>query len=183
MADLEIHEAITLSPFPPTDGWPALEDEPLRKTFADLQVATRGIREARSRYNVVPKELVDVTIKVSVERAESLRRQSHIIERSARVRSLVIDPTAKRAKNAATIVVGGLEIFVADIADDQADRKRLANELENIDKQIRGKKAKLSNENFTNRAPAEVVQREQERLAELQAKHSVVQSHLTSLSE
>ena len=49
---------------------------------------------------------------------------------------------------------------MGDAIDVAAECDRLAGEMERLDKQLRAVTAKLANENFTTRAPAEVVERE-----------------------
>jgi len=67
-----------------------------------------------------------------------------------------------------------MQIFVADVIDPQAERQRLARELEGLEGQIAGLGRKLANESFVQRAPADVVQQERNRLEELQARRQTV---------
>ena len=57
-----------------------------------------------------------------------------------------------------------LEQFI----DVDAELERLAKLQERLSKQIAGKQAKLSNDKFVQRAPAEIVQQERESLQELE---------------
>jgi len=74
-----------------------------------------------------------------------------------------------------------MQIFVADVIDTAAEKKRLAGELANLDQQIKGIESKLGNESFTARAPAEIVDRERQRLSDLQAKRETVVNTLREL--
>jgi len=182
LAELNVTEALTIAPFPPAEGYPALRDEAVEAVFADLQQATRGVRDVRSARNVAPRRLVDVVIKVSADRADSLQHQAHIIRKLAGVGRLTIDPQAVRPRNAATIVAGDLQIFVADVIDDEAERRRLGRELAELDKQIAAKERKLANEQFVARAPQEVVARERERLEEFRARRARLQASIEALN-
>ena len=64
-----------------------------------------------------------------------------------------------------------MDVYVdlADLIDVDAEIARKEAELKKLDGFITGKEKKLSNENFTARAPADVVQRERDGLAELKA--------------
>jgi len=87
----------------------------------------------------------------------------------------------QKPKNAASTVVGGLQILVHDISDDEAERKRIERELANVEKQIAGKESKLANEKFVQNAKSEVVEAERARLAELQGQRQTLQRALSEL--
>ncbi len=174
-------EALAIAAFPPAGGYPSLCDDRTEAIFDDLQRATRGVRDVRSARNVPPRDRVGITIKASAERADSLKRQAHIIQKLAGVGNLRIDPNAVRPANAATIVAGDLEIFVADVIDDEAERQRLVRELAEVDKQTADRETKLANKKFVSRAPAEVVQRERDRLSELRARRKTLSASIEAL--
>ena len=149
--------------------------------FGDLQTATRAVRDIRQTQNVPPGQSVDVVIKVPADRVASLQHEVHVIRKLGRVGELRIGAEVDRPENAATLVIGDMQIFVANVIDPAAERKRLEKDLANLDKQIKGIEGKLGNENFVSRAPAEVVRRERDRLAELQGKRETVVAHMGEL--
>ena len=73
--------------------------------------------------------------------------------------------------NAASIVVGDLSLYLPleGMLDLEAERKRLADEKAKLQQQLSRTEAMLGNEKFVERAQPEVVQRERDRLADLQA--------------
>lgn len=181
LADLDTGKPLFQSQFPPRQGWDTLANPDVDATFGDLQNATRGVREIRATQNVKPKDLVDVVVRVPAARVASMEAEGHIIQQRGRVGKLTIDPEAERPKNSAMLVIGDMQIFVLDVIDAEAERKRLGKERESIEKQIRGIESKLGNESFVSRAPAEVVERERTRLGEFKERMSTIEETLEGL--
>ena len=75
----------------------------------------------------------------------------------------------EEAPESATSLVGEMKLLVpmAGLIDKEAELKRLNKQLEKLQKQIKGTETKLANPGFTNKAPAAVVQKEQNSLEEL----------------
>ena len=61
--------------------------------------------------------------------------------------------------------------------------QRLRNDLAKLEKDIEKSKAKLANEKFVERAPAEVIEKEKNTLADNEAKAARMKANLASLSE
>ena len=182
IADLRMNDLLITTDFPPADGWPGVDDPAVIQDFETLQDATRGVRDLRSRNNVPPKQKVTVTVKVPPDRVEGLKRQASIVQRLAGVPTLHVASDAARPKNAGTIVAGSMQIYVHDIADDQAERKRLEKEMAAVDQQISAKEGKLSNEKFVNNAKPEVVDAERARLVALREHRETLAQSLALLS-
>lgn len=172
---------LVISQYPPAEGWPALANPAVDAVFEDLQTATRAVREVRSTQNVPPKQPVNVVVKAPPERVASLQREAHVIRQLGNVGDLRIDPHATRQPGAATLVLGDMQIFVLDVIDTAAERKRLESELANLDKQIAGIEGKLSNESFVSRAPAQVVAADRERLTQARSRRELVVQTLAEL--
>jgi valyl-tRNA synthetase len=82
-----------------------------------------------------------------------------------------------------TVVSGEFVAYLplAGMVDLEAERQRLAKEMDQVRKAIGRSEALLANEGFTKRAPEEVVQREREKLAGLKEKAEKLQEHLRLL--
>ena len=181
LAELDSGQPLIISKYPAVSGWSKLADPKTDAVFDDLQTATRAVRDIRQTQNVPPKQSVNVTIRVAGARVESMKREAHVIRHLANVGELTIGPDAAKPRNAATLIIGDMEIYVADVIDPAAERGRLEKELINLDKQIQGITGKLANEGFIARAPADLVARERERLAELEAKKATVAKTMSEL--
>ncbi len=181
VADLDTGKPLIVSSFPPESGREALADDGVEAVFSDLQDATRAVREIRATCNVKPKDLVDVVIRVPQDRVASMEREGHIIRERGRVGTLTIDPGAEKPKGSAMLVVGDMQIFVLDVIDVEEERARLEKEREGLLKQVRGIEGKLGNENFVGRAPAEVVDRERNRLEEYKERLTTIEDTLANL--
>jgi valyl-tRNA synthetase len=86
-------------------------------------------------------------------------------------------------EDAATIVAADVTMYLplSGMVDLEAERQRLDNELEDIDRQIQRIEGMLANDNFVQKAKAEVVQRERDRLEDLVASRVAVTERLTAL--
>jgi valyl-tRNA synthetase len=68
------------------------------------------------------------------------------------------------------------------VLDLDRERARLRGELEHIANLLRGTEAKLGNQGFVARAPADVVERERTKLASYQEQHDKLAAKLTALA-
>ena len=78
--------------------------------------------------------------------------------------------TDGEAPMSATQLVGEMEVLVpmAGLIDKDAELKRLDKELERLQKEVGRLEGKLGNEKFTAKAPADVVEKEKEKLRDAQ---------------
>ena len=76
-----------------------------------------------------------------------------------------------------------MEVFVdlAELIDVEAEIAKKRQELAKLEQLIAAKRKKLDNESFTSRAPAAVVQKERDALAELEAKRAATLKTLKEL--
>jgi len=80
---------------------------------------------------------------------------------------VTIAASYQKPKDAATALVRDAEVFVLGVVDLEVERAKLTKQREKLSGQIRGIEGKLGNEGFVAKAPAEVVEREKARLADL----------------
>jgi valyl-tRNA synthetase len=150
----------------------ALRDSDAEQTIATLREIIIGIRNIRAEYKVEPAKFVPATI-VSTTAAQ-LETQRALLARMARLDTaqLTIVPSiGQRPKAAATLVIGDIEVFVplAGLIDLDAERQRLRRDLDAAVADAERKRTRLNDASFTGKAPAAVVQKERDFLANLEA--------------
>ncbi len=183
IVELSTQGLLIAAKFPPVEGYAALDDEAIMTVFGELQDATRGVRELRTSCTVPPKDKVSVTVLVPGEHIESFRAHSHVVRHMAGIGELGIVSQGKRPRNAASLTMRDLRVFVHEVSDDEAERARTKKTVETIEKQIAGKESKLANGQFVANADPAIVTAERERLAELLAQRDTLRAHLAELNE
>ena len=85
----------------------------------------------------------------------------------------------------ATGVLPGIELYVdlKDFINVDEERERLGKERDKHLGFIKSKEAKLGNESFVSRAPADVVQRERDQLEQLREQLAAIDEALAALSK
>lgn len=174
-------EVLAVAAYPPMEGWPGVHDPALEERFADLQAIVRGVRDVRMRFQVGQRQPVRIVVRADGQQARGLEENRALIGHLAGVEAMRIEPSAQRPPNAATIVAGGMTLFVLDVADDEAERARLVRQREQTLRAIEGKQRKLANEGFLRNAPPEVVALERQRLDELTEQLRQIESSLGEL--
>jgi valyl-tRNA synthetase len=155
----------------------SVEDE-----FALLQDIIRQIRNARLEHNVPPKQAVNLAVEATGTLANLISENADLMRSLANVdRVSVQDRLGQRPANAAAISSGGARLYVLDIIDVAAERSRLTKQAETLRKGIAVIEGKLGNDSFLAKAPADLVQRERDRLAKLKAELAAVDAGLAAL--
>jgi len=146
--------------------WPeansALFDADAEDRFGRVQNAVNAIRAIRAEYRVPPGIEIAATLDPGDQTArEAFEAERPTITRLAKVSDLRLG-AASEGVGAHTVLPDGSSVFVVlgDAIDVEQECSRLASELERLDSQLLGVQRKLTNEQFTSRAPAEVVDRE-----------------------
>jgi valyl-tRNA synthetase len=143
----------------------------------------RGIRNRRAEYNVTPGKRIPALIAAG-DAKEWLDEQRAVLCSLAKLDSnqLGIQPTIEPPAQAATIVVGEAVCYLplAAIVDLEAERERLSKELAEIAERIARSESLLAGE-FAQKAPEHVVQRERDKLGDLQAEQAKLEERLTAL--
>jgi valyl-tRNA synthetase len=99
---------------------------------------------------------------------ERVARHRQALDFLARLESITVLPTGEEAPESALALVDHLEIRVpmAGLIDKEAELARLDKERKRLADELSRTEGKLANDNFLNRAPADVVQRERDKLSE-----------------
>ncbi len=161
-------------PEPPA-AWIDTESEERFGTFLAIVAA---IREIRARQNVPPKTRVTVVIRADEGKQALLAPMLGAVGTMAVAEVLDVGPDVNLPAMAAKVAAAGCEVAVdlADLVDVKAELVRVTKDHEKLAALIEGKRKKLSNENFVARAPADVVEKEREQLAEMEERLAALAS-------
>jgi valyl-tRNA synthetase len=149
----------------------SLIDQAALDEVAWVKAFILGVRRIRAERNMPPNRSLPVQVKHGTPMEHTwLDRNLPYLLNLGRIKSL--DRAEEETSQAmATAVVGEMTVLVplAELIDQEAERKRLATELNKLREDHARSRAKLANPNYLERAPAEVVAREQQRCQELEA--------------
>ena len=142
---------------------PELEDAEALDRMALVQSMVDSVRNLRSEMKLAPSTRVPLVVSgpadVCAEAAPYLQALARL-EAVERVEEL-----DNRGALAPVAIVGDFKLMLKVEIDVAAERARLTKEIERLEAQVKQCEAKLGNERFVARAPAEVVATEKERLA------------------
>jgi valyl-tRNA synthetase len=157
-------------------AWPAppaaWSDVRTERQFGTFLAVVGAIREIRSRQNVPPRTQVKAAIHCPADVAALLGPMLPSVATMAGAEITAFGPEAHAAAGAATVSAAGCDVSVdlAGLIDVAAEITRLTKENEKTAGFIKAKQSKLADEKFAAKAPPQVVQKEREQLAELEAK-------------
>ncbi|MCS6847473.1 MAG: valine--tRNA ligase [Anaerolineae bacterium] len=173
------YPALMLAPYPRPDEVPATGDDAAMAGMALVQEAIHAIRNARAEYNVEQGRRIPALISAGAHVAyfEEMRES---IKMLARVDDgLVIAEHVSAPEQAVTLALGSATVYLplAGLVDFEAERKRLRDELAELEAQIAKSEGLLASD-FSRRAPAAVVEKERAKLADLRARRDQVRERL-----
>ena len=149
-----------------------------------IMAVISGIRNIRGEMEVPPSKQIAVILSCASE--ESLRLMKHnegAIISLARLSDLAIGQAIEQPEDASIQVAGDIQIYVPlkGLVDVAAEEERLLKEIGKIDKEIEMFSKKLESPAFVDRAPAEIVAKERQKLAEVNGKKQVLEESLDKI--
>ena len=166
-------------------AWPtahhAWRDTALEAQMTFLQEVVRAIRDLRSKYTISPHARVPVRMRAAGEAAATLRAWTDLLTTMAGLESVEITPDMQRSSDAATAVVGQVEVYIPGVIDVDKERVRLTRQREQLLGRLEGSRHKLANADFLRKASPEVVQKERDRLVECASQIENVEATLAAL--
>lgn len=163
-------KTIMLQPYPEADE--SLIDPAAEADIEWLKGVILGIRNIRGEMNIPPSRGLNVLLNnCSADDQRRLEENSVFLCKLAKLDELSLVQPGTELPMSATQLVGQMEVLVpmADIIDKDAELARLAKEIDKLGKEIQRLAGKLSNANFVDKAPADVVAKEREKLADQQS--------------
>jgi valyl-tRNA synthetase len=143
-----------------------------------------AIRNIRGEMNIAPSMQISVIVKVETsELGEHLEKCAGYAKTLARIKELRIGVSEAKPASVATAVITGAEVYVPleGLLDLTQERDRLQKEIAKISKDIEVFSKKLSNKNFVDKAPKEVVEKDTAKLEEFKVKREKLEQSLRML--
>ena len=165
-------ESIMIAPYPDPKARLS-EEELLARREADAPASeevellidlVRAIRNVRAELKIEPQTLLDVAVAAS-RPAAALETEGDAIRSLARVGALRFGDADADSETVRLVVRDvAVALSVGEAVDLEAERERLRGEADSVRKHLAGLEGRLGSSQFLNKAPADVVERERERL-------------------
>jgi len=159
-------DSIMLAPFP-IFNHDSL-DKKVDQDIAWIQSLITGVRNIKGELNISPSKPVKVLLKNSNdEDVRCLNEYRGFVSSLAKLESIELLKDGEKAPTSSTALAGSLEILVpvAGLIDVEAESSRLQKEIDKLKGEHKRLAGKLQNERFVANAPAEIVEKEKEKLA------------------
>ena len=163
-------DTIMLQPYPEADH--SRIDETAIADIEWLKKVIIGIRNIRGEMNITPAKHLPIYFNNgSADDLRKLNDNRQFLAKLANLESITWLEPGEEAPMSATALVGKMEILVpmAGLIDKDAELTRLNKEIDKLQRELEKVQNKLGNENFVGKAPAEVVAKERERMADMEA--------------
>jgi valyl-tRNA synthetase len=177
-------DSLAVQPYPEINS--QLIDPELEQQF-DLLIGTiRTIRNLRAEADVKPGVKVSVILQSGSDKERQiLEAGQSYIQDLAKVETLTITPELSgELKRTMAGVVGTIQVLMplAGVVDIDALSAKLKKDLAKVEAEIKALSGRLANQNFVNKAPAEVVQGAKEALAEAEKQAEILRSRLNQIA-
>jgi len=163
-------ETIMLAPYPSA---PAVATDPEgdREVVAEIDWVRQfilGVRRIKGEMNISPGKPLPVLIaNASAQDRRWLAAARPYLDFLARTESIRVLDDESQAPESAIALVGEMKVLIpmAGLIDKDAELKRLDKEIARLTEDVARTQVKLTNPAFVDKAPAAVVQKEQDKLA------------------
>jgi len=162
-------ESVCVAPWP--DANASYQDPAIEEQFAQFQAVLGAVRKIRTENNLPTREPVEFHVRCNPSVAKLLEPMQPYFSSMAKATAKALGPDTTSPQRSASESLAGLEVHldISAFFDVDVERARLGKQLEDLTGRIESINKKLANENFVNKAPANVVAQQRESLAEAQA--------------
>ncbi len=176
-------ESICVSKFPEVE-YDLIDDEAESSMGLVIDLIT-AIRNIKSDVNIPITRKLPALIKLDEGFEGIIEEAKEYIVSLANLSELTYGYDVKRPPKSGVRVVGRIEVYVplGDVIDVDRELERLKKELRRVEEKLEFIDKKLSNREFVEKAPMEVVQKEIDSKQELEAKKNRLIDAIKSISE
>jgi valyl-tRNA synthetase len=159
-----------LQPYPVCDA--SRIDEAAIQDAQWVQAVVSGIRNIRGEMNIAPNKPLPILMQDGDERdKEMLEANTAMLKTLARIEDITWLNEGDTPPDSATALVGDMKVLVplGAFIDKDAELQRLQREMDKLNKDLQRATGKLSNPSFVDKAPTAVVDKERQRVTEMEA--------------
>jgi valyl-tRNA synthetase len=168
--------SVMLQPFPEPD--PGKMDPEAERAVSALKEVVNACRTLRSEMGIAPGSRLPL---VALGNREALETFAPYLMALAKISEVKIAEGELPHADAPVAIAGEFKLMLEVQVDVAAERERLSKEAAAVEAEIAKASGKLSNANFVERAPAQVVQQERDRLAAFESKLAKLSAQLQKL--
>lgn len=175
-------QTIMLQPYPQAK---APQFSHARDDMEWLKQVIVAIRNIRGEMNISPSKPLPLIIRNADELAQQrLTQHQSLLTALAKLESVDFISLQDEPPASATALVGRVELHIpmAGLIDKDAELARLQKAIERVDKELLQVGRKLENENFVAKAPAEVIEKERQKLAEAEETKAQLQQQYDKIA-
>jgi valyl-tRNA synthetase len=175
-------ESIMIAPYPKPEE--RYINESIEQSMRLPMEAILCIRNIRGEMNIPPRERVRANIRVENDDVlKNFEQTAGYVTSLAGLSHIAIALDTAKPEGSATGTIRGAEVYVNSdqVIDTGTERDRLMKEIAKISKDIDVFSKKLSNKNFVDKAPKEVVEKDTAKLEEFKAKREKLEKSLAAL--
>jgi valyl-tRNA synthetase len=148
--------------------------------FEDLKEVVTNVRSIRKDKNIPPKELLELMIRTS-ENGNYQESLEPVIKKLANLSE--VTQVSEDPGDSISFIVKNVEYFVpvGDMVNREEELVKLQSELEYTEGFLKSVQKKLSNERFVQNAPAQVVEKERQKMGDAEVKIGVLEAQIEKL--
>ncbi len=175
-------KSIMISPYP----YYLETDDTAEKEMGIIKEAITAVRSIRGELNISPSAELEIQVRpFDRETYRTLKDNELYIRKLARAGDIKIDMDIKKSRGSAIAVKEHLEVYIplAGLIDVDSEIRRLRKDLKKVEENISVLDRKLINEDFIQKAPPEVVEKEKKRYNEFMMKKERILESINRLEE
>ncbi|TVP58779.1 MAG: valine--tRNA ligase [Halomonadaceae bacterium] len=175
-------ETIMLAAYPEADD--SLMDSEAEADIEWIKGVIEAVRNIRGEMNIPPSTRLPVIFRSTTPSdRERLDNYQSFLQSLAKLEAAQWLDAGEEAPLSSTQLVGDMEVLVpmANLIDKDEEVARLTRELDKLAKEGQRLSGKLGNDKFLQRAPADVVEKEREKLAEVNSRQTRLQEQVARI--
>ena len=175
-------DTVMLSKYPVADE--KLIDKDVEKSFEYIKELISSLRNIRAEAGISPAKPAKVVIKSSDEsELNTIKENYFFITKLGNLESIEYGKDMEKPAQSGFRVTGNSEVYMilTGLLDIEAEVKKLKAQLDKVSVELEKMNAKLSNEKFTSKAPAHILERDRRIQKEYQDKFDKLSENIKEL--